>query len=121
MAEKGGKQIFYKIDDAFSFEELIICEGEIDALSFEEASFRNAVSVPDILRKAIQEHGRFPCTCLAHDVCVPTTVGSLDSKPASDISIVGLAKYGDFLRFHGRIIPEEVIVRQGGKVASFGN
>lgn len=43
----GGEAVLYKLNDLEGQTEAIICEGEIDALSFEMAGFRNAVSVPD--------------------------------------------------------------------------
>lgn len=43
----GGHRALYKIDDLAGSTDAIICEGEIDALSFEVAGFTNAVSVPD--------------------------------------------------------------------------
>lgn len=46
-AVSGGQQIPYKFNDVVNQSEIIWTEGEIDALSFEEACFRNAVSVPD--------------------------------------------------------------------------
>lgn len=46
--ESNAARVLYKIDDIRDgAEECIICEGEIDALSFEEAGYANAVSVPD--------------------------------------------------------------------------
>jgi len=45
--EPDGMRVLYKIDDVRDQSWCIICEGEIDALSFEEAGFCNAVSVPD--------------------------------------------------------------------------
>ena len=44
---KGAEKIFYGLDDIEGCQEIIICEGEIDKLSFEEAGFRNVISVPD--------------------------------------------------------------------------
>ncbi len=44
---KYGQKVFYKIDDIKETDEVIITEGEFDALSFEEAGFLNAVSVPE--------------------------------------------------------------------------
>jgi twinkle protein len=44
---KDGQKIFYKLDDIKETDEVIITEGEFDALSFEEAGFLNAVSVPE--------------------------------------------------------------------------
>lgn len=44
---KGSELIFYNLDCALSSKELIICEGEIDALSFYESGFKNSVSVPN--------------------------------------------------------------------------
>ncbi|ESW19428.1 hypothetical protein PHAVU_006G124200 [Phaseolus vulgaris] len=44
--DKGTEKILYGIDDISQVSEIIIVEGEIDKLSFEEASFRNCVSVP---------------------------------------------------------------------------
>ena len=44
---KDAEKILYKIDDIEDKSEIIITEGEIDALSFEEAGFVNGVSVPD--------------------------------------------------------------------------
>lgn len=44
--DKDGLQIPYKMDDCADVASFIITEGEIDALSFEEAGFKNAVSVP---------------------------------------------------------------------------
>ena len=43
----GAEKVFYKIDDIKDKTEIIITEGELDALSFEEAGFLNCVSVPD--------------------------------------------------------------------------
>lgn len=43
---KKADQIFYKLNDIDDCSECIITEGEIDALSFEEAGFTNAVSIP---------------------------------------------------------------------------
>lgn len=44
---KGGAKVFYKLNDIFETDEVIITEGEIDALSFEVAGFKNVISVPD--------------------------------------------------------------------------
>lgn len=44
---KDADKIFYKLDDLTYSKFAIVTEGEIDALSFEEAGFRCAVSVPD--------------------------------------------------------------------------
>lgn len=41
----GAQKVLYKYDDIADV--TIICEGEMDALSFEVAGFRNAISVPD--------------------------------------------------------------------------
>lgn len=41
----GARKVLYKLDDLA--DEVIITEGEIDALSFEVAGMRNAISVPD--------------------------------------------------------------------------
>jgi twinkle protein len=45
--EKNALKIFYKINDIIGSETMIITEGEIDALSYEEVGFRYCVSVPD--------------------------------------------------------------------------
>ena len=45
MQAKNGKPTMYKFNDIVSQDEIIICEGEFDALSFEEAGFLNATSV----------------------------------------------------------------------------
>lgn len=44
---KDGAKVFYKLNDIENSTDCIITEGEFDALSFEVAGFRNAVSVPD--------------------------------------------------------------------------
>lgn len=44
---KNGFKIFYKLNDIINETEVIITEGEIDALSFEVAGYKNAISVPD--------------------------------------------------------------------------
>lgn len=44
---KGGAKVFYKLNDIENETECIITEGEFDALSFEVAGFKNAISVPD--------------------------------------------------------------------------
>lgn len=44
---KDAKKILYKLNDLKDVNFCIICEGEIDALSWEEAKIKNAVSVPD--------------------------------------------------------------------------
>ena len=47
MQAKDGYKCFYKINDIKDFKYAIICEGEIDALSFEQAGILCAVSVPE--------------------------------------------------------------------------
>lgn len=44
---KNGHKVFYKLNDIIESDEVIITEGEIDALSFEVAGFKNVISVPD--------------------------------------------------------------------------
>lgn len=44
---KGGAKVFYKLNDLESQTECIITEGEFDALSFEVAGYKNAISVPE--------------------------------------------------------------------------
>ena len=45
--EKDAMPTFFKIDDVAGSDTVIICEGEIDALSFEEAGYPHAISVPN--------------------------------------------------------------------------
>jgi len=52
----GAKKTFYKIDDIQNETWCIITEGEIDALSFEEAGYKNAISVPDGAIKSDSEY-----------------------------------------------------------------
>ena len=52
----GAKKTFYKIDDIQNETSCIITEGEIDALSFEEGGFKNAISVPDGAIKTENEY-----------------------------------------------------------------
>ena len=47
MQSKDGYKTFYKLNDIIDAKYAIICEGEIDALSFEQAGILNAVSVPE--------------------------------------------------------------------------
>jgi twinkle protein len=44
---KGGDKVLYGLDDIADSEQVIIVEGEMDKLAFEQAGFRNCVSVPD--------------------------------------------------------------------------
>ena len=44
---KGAELIFYNFDCIAASKELIVCEGEMDALSFIEAGYKNVVSVPN--------------------------------------------------------------------------
>lgn len=44
---KDGYRVFYRIDSLANSREAIITEGEIDSLSFYEAGYENAISVPD--------------------------------------------------------------------------
>ena len=44
---KGSELIFYNLDCVINQTKLIICEGEIDALSFAECGYKNVVSVPN--------------------------------------------------------------------------
>lgn len=43
----GAELIWYNYDAILKYEEIIICEGEIDALSFIQAGFENVISVPN--------------------------------------------------------------------------
>jgi twinkle protein len=45
--EKDAEKIFYGLDDLAEAEDVLIVEGECDKLAFEEAGFRNVLSVPD--------------------------------------------------------------------------
>lgn len=45
--ESGAELVFYNFDCIQDAKDLIICEGEIDALSFIDAGFKNVVSVPN--------------------------------------------------------------------------
>lgn len=45
--ESGAEKILYKLDDVTGKKEIIITEGEIDALSFEVAGYENSCSIPD--------------------------------------------------------------------------
>jgi twinkle protein len=53
---KDAKKVFYKIDDVVGNDYVIICEGEIDALSFEVAGYVSAISVPDGAIKTDNEY-----------------------------------------------------------------
>lgn len=44
---KGSELIFYNIDSVKDSKEVIICEGEIDALTFYQCGFKNVISVPN--------------------------------------------------------------------------
>ena len=43
----GSELIWFNYDAILKYEEIIICEGEIDALSFIQAGFENVISVPN--------------------------------------------------------------------------
>jgi len=53
--EKGAELIFYNLNALENEKECIICEGEIDCLSFYEAGFYNCVSVPNGANKGSQQ------------------------------------------------------------------
>lgn len=44
---KGADKYFYGLDDVQDAESIIIVEGEFDKLAFEEAGYKNCISVPD--------------------------------------------------------------------------
>lgn len=44
---KGGAKVFYKLNDIEGESTVIITEGEMDALSYEVAGYKNAISVPE--------------------------------------------------------------------------
>lgn len=44
---KGAELILYNLDSILDTQEAIICEGEIDCMSWHEAGFKNVVSVPN--------------------------------------------------------------------------
>lgn len=52
---KGAELIFYNLDSLLDSDEAIICEGEIDCLSFHEAGLYHAVSVPNGASKGSQK------------------------------------------------------------------
>jgi twinkle protein len=45
--EKGAKKVYYKLNDILFEDTAIVTEGEFDALAFEEAGYKNAISIPD--------------------------------------------------------------------------
>lgn len=67
MQSKGGKPIFYGVNDIQ--EELIITEGEFDKLSFEVAGFTSCVSVPMGAPNESDKNvdGKLKCLYLAED------------------------------------------------------
>jgi twinkle protein len=44
---KGAEKVFYNIDSTVGYNTIVIVEGEMDVLSFHEASIKNVVSVPN--------------------------------------------------------------------------
>lgn len=44
---KGAEKVFYNIDSIVGYKDVVIVEGEIDALSYYEAGIKNVVSVPN--------------------------------------------------------------------------
>ena len=44
---KGAEKVFYNIDNTVGYKDIVIVEGEIDALSIYEAGIKNVVSVPN--------------------------------------------------------------------------
>jgi twinkle protein len=44
---KGSELIFYNLDSIKNEKEVIICEGEIDAMTFHQCGFKNVISVPN--------------------------------------------------------------------------
>ena len=60
--EANCKPILYKLDDIKTTETAIICEGEIDALSFYEVGLTNAVSLDaGAAHKGARTEGKFKC------------------------------------------------------------
>lgn len=53
--EKNAEKIFYGIDDIEDCKEIIIVEGEMDKLAFEEAGLLNVISVPDGAPKQVSD------------------------------------------------------------------
>lgn len=53
---KDAELIMYNIDSIFESDSCIICEGEIDAMSWHEAGFKNVVSVPNGASKNQKMH-----------------------------------------------------------------
>lgn len=53
--EKDCEKVYYGLDDIDGKDEIIIVEGEVDKLSFEEAGILNVVSVPDGAPKAVKD------------------------------------------------------------------
>lgn len=60
---KGGEKVFFGLDRAdWDLGPLVICEGEIDALSLTEAGVANAVSVPDGAPQRVKDEDPDPAT-----------------------------------------------------------
>lgn len=53
--DKGAEKVFFGLDLCQSFDEVIIVEGEIDALSIREVDMPNVLSVPDGAPKQVKE------------------------------------------------------------------
>lgn len=80
---KGGQKVFYKLDDIKEQNYCIITEGEIDALSFETAGYKSAISIPDgaINPKAenIQVKMQFLDNCFQHFAKIDKIILALDT------------------------------------------
>lgn len=55
---KGAEKYFYGLDDVKGADEVIIVEGEFDKLAWEEAGFKNCISVPDGALKSSQTYSQ---------------------------------------------------------------
>lgn len=95
----GGKRTLYKVNDIAGKEEIILTEGEIDALSFEEAGLIHAASLPDgAVAPGQDATGKLKCLDIAADALAHAKVFYL----AMDADAPGEAMREELARRLGR-------------------
>lgn len=93
----GAELIFYNIDCLKSFDEVIIVEGEIDALTFIQAGFENTLSVPNGANKNLEYL----------DSCIDAFTDIKKIYIATDQDTKGIELKGELIR---RLGPERCYV-----------
>ena len=123
MQVSGANHIMYKLNDIKGQKEIIVCEGEIDTFSWEEAGFKNATSVSQGAPNVNDQNVEKKLACIYN--CFDTFEEAETVYIAVDADANGNRLQKELIRIFGeekvKIIDYSVYIRSNGEYCKDAN